>query len=886
MPDLILPFGNIRDASLPEVGAKALSLARMARLGLPVPPGFCVTLAAYRGHLADHDLNPLVKETIAAARLAGPAEKSRLLASLREAITTAVLPVEFRNLVEQAFRKLDARRVAVRSSSTVEDLPGLSFAGLYDTTLLKGDVWGCLDAVKKCWASLWTDRAFDYREKNRIDHTNAGMCVIVQKMVSAETSGVIFTADPVSGAPDLIVIEASFGLGEGIVSGKVTPDRFVLVRDKLRVVERAINRKTIQMVFTEQWGVREWPVEDERQEQPALDDALALRLGKLALATEQAFGRPQDIEWAQKDNELCLLQARPITTLPGAQAREERTVWTNVNVGEALPEAAPPLTLSLGSRFVDDLFNYIARLAGVRLGDIPLLGIIAGRPYLNINVFIALIRGIPIVNRMKLSELFGGLSESLIPKPADTPEIKVNRWKLPVSLPWLVFWFLRSQPKSGYKGLARLKEQTDALQQTDFGKLSDTELAAQAYHGIDQVLGWANDLGGAMTGMQYYSMLFNACRRWFGDGGTDDQHQGESIASKLLMGLGTVNSAQAGLELWRLAEVAGARPELKALVLSPEPWVSLRPKLAGVELGEEFLARWDQLMFLNGHHCRGEFDVSKPRWRELPDFVLDAVRGFIRAAGALDPEQEQRQRAAEREQLASECRRRLRNPFKKLMFGFLLKQAQAGASIRENVRDDVNRRVAIARMAMLELGTRLAQRGTIAERDDIFFLTQPELVPVIQGNQVFDIRNTIADRRAEFQRDQGITPPPVIVGRYQPDEHPPEPIDENAETLSGLAVSPGIVTGPARVILSYSHNEQVLPGEILVAPFTDPGWTPYFLPAAAIVVDIGGMLSHGSIVAREYGKPAVVNVGPATKIIKTGQMIQVDGNQGKVRILR
>ena len=383
MSDLILPFAAIRDTSLPAVGAKALSLARMARLGLPVPAGFCVTVQAYRQHLAEHDLDALVKETIPAAREADPVEKSRLLASLRDAITTGVLPVEFRKLVEQSFQQLDARRIAVRSSSTVEDLPGLSFAGLYDTLLLKGDVWTCLDAVKKCWASLWTERAFDYREKNRVDHINAGMCVIVQKMVPAEVSGVVFTRDPVSGVANRIVVEASFGLGEAIVSGKVTPDHFVLERDKLRVVERTVNRKAIEMVLTEQWGVKEWPVEEERQQQPAIDDALALRVAELALKVEHAFGCPLDIEWARAGNDVFLLQARPITTLPEDRDREKRIVWTNVNIGEAMPEAAPPMAHSGLRKFAGNLLRYIGKLAGVTIsmGDEAVFNEIAGRVF-------------------------------------------------------------------------------------------------------------------------------------------------------------------------------------------------------------------------------------------------------------------------------------------------------------------------------------------------------------------------------------------------------------------------------------------------------------------------------------------------------------------------
>jgi len=853
----------------------------MARLGLPVPPGFCITLAAYRRHLADHDLDALVKETVPAARQADPTEKSRLLASLREAIKTAVLPVEFRRLVELSFQQLAARRVAVRSSSTVEDLPGLSFAGLYDTFLLKGDVWTGLDALKKCWASLWTDRAFDYREKNRIDHINAGMCVIIQSMVSAEVSGVVFTRDPVSGAANRIVVEASFGLGEGIVSGKVTPDHFVLERDKLHVMERIVNRKAIEMVLTERWGVKEWPVEEERQQQPALDDALARRVAELALRVEHAFGRAQDVEWARTGRDVFLLQARPITALPEDKAREDRIVWTNVNIGEAMPEAAPPMAHSGLRRFAADLLHYIGRLAGVTISsdDDAVFNEIAGRVYFNVNALFAIVRGIPIVNRMKLSELLGGLSDELTPKPEDLPAIKTSRLKALLGLPGLLLWFLRSQPESGRKAVARVSEQTDELQRTDFRAWKDEDLPAQVFHGLQQVFDRTDELGGAMTGMQYFTLLARACRKWFND-------PESTIASKLLTSLGDINSAQAGLEIWRLSDMARARPQLQELVGSDLPWAELRPKLPAVELGDEFLARWNNLMFSGGHHCRGEFDVSKPRWRDQPDFVLATVRSYLRAGADFNPETTLRQQVAVREQLADDCRRRLRNPVKRVMFDFLLKRAQLGACVRENLRDDINRRVAIARTALLELGERLVRHGITAERDDVFFFYEPELMPVLRGIQSLDVRNTIADRKAEYRRNLEIFPPSVVVGRFKPDEYRPEPIDENAETLSGLAVSPGIVTGPARVIMSYSHDETVLPGEILVAPFTDPGWTPYFLPAAGIVVDTGGMLSHGSIVAREYGKPAVVNVGPATRIIKTGQQIQVDGNQGKVRILR
>jgi pyruvate,water dikinase len=898
MSGIILPFARIAAADAALVGAKAFNLARLTRLGLPVPPGFCVVAPAYRQHLADHELVPKVKATVAAARaqegLAQPDEvgassrKARVLTELREAIIAAPLTVEFRLAIEPVFQALDANRIAVRSSSTVEDLPGLSFAGLYDTVLLKTDLWGCLNAIKSCWASLWTERAFDYREKNRVDHFNAGMAVIVQKMIPSEVSGIVFTADPVSGAKDRVIVEAVYGLGEGIVSGKVAPDRFVLytrMGTRSRIVspaprtERAIARKATQVVFSEQWGVREWPVPDEQQQLPCIDDALARQLAKHALAVERAFGAPQDIEWARRGAEIAFLQARPITTLAPGRLWEERQVWTNVNLAEAVPEAIPPATQSLVDIFVKGIFGWLLKLSGIQLEDIRITDMIAGRPYINLNTFIGIVRNIPFLNRMRLSELFGGLKDELAPKPEDVADIKVNRLKILLGLPGFIIWFLANQPERGRRAVAELALETDRLQRQDFAQWSEEELQKQATFAFEEILTHADKLGGAMVGMQYYSMLFSVGRKWFND-------PESTVASHLLTSLGDIVSAQAGLELWRLADLAAARPALEALIRSDEKWEQLRPKLSGVELGDEFLKRWDELMFRHGHHCRGEFDVTKPRWRDQPDFVLETIRSFLRAGSSMNPEQEFRARVAEREQFTAECRRRLRNPFKRLIFGFLLKRAQAGASIRENLRNEANRRIAIGRMVMLLLGDRFARRGIIAERDDVFFLCQHELGPVQKGVQSFDVRNTISDRKAEYQRNLNITPPPVIVGRFNADDFQPEPIDENAETLSGLAVSPGVVTGRARVIMRYSHDEQVLPGEILVAPFTDPGWTPYFLPAAGIVVDIGGLLSHGSIVAREYGKPAVVNVGPATRIIKTGQMIQVDGNQGKVRILR
>ncbi len=384
-------------------------------------------------------------------------------------------------------------------------------------------------------------------------------------------------------------------------------------------------------------------------------------------------------------------------------------------------------------------------------------------------------------------------------------------------------------------------------------------------------------LGYALAGMMFTSVLYDLGRKWFKD-------KTGAKASRLLAGTGELQSAEAGIALWRLARDAAALPEIRAILLSPTAWNEVRPQLEALPAGREFLTRWDRFLHQHGHHARGEMDMYIPRWREQPDYVLEVVRNFMVAAGKTDPEADQRRHAVERERLKAKMLAVTSNPAKRLVFSYVVRQAQLSAAIRENVKDAGIRVIADTRAILVELGQRLAARGVFADADDIFFLRFPEVEPAVNGNAGFDIRASVAERRAEYAKNLTLSPPAIIVGRYDPEKHKPDTVDASAE-LKGLAVSPGIVTGPARVILN-TGTEQVLPGEILVAPFTDPGWTPYFIPAAGIVMDQGGLLSHGSIVAREYGIPAVVNVGAATRLIRTGQMIQVDGDSGRVRILQ
>jgi pyruvate,water dikinase len=433
--------------------------------------------------------------------------------------------------------------------------------------------------------------------------------------------------------------------------------------------------------------------------------------------------------------------------------------------------------------------------------------------------------------------------------------------------------------RRGLRFATDMRRKTESLGSGERPSLSESALLQkleEVMQEADRSLPDALAFGG--SGAMSMTQLFTICRRWLSD-------SDGSLGNALLAGLGGMDSAESGLAQWRLAALAHSHAEVEHALLGDGDFDQIRSALPAVTGGNEFLVAWDQFMAHYGHHTRGEIEFANPRWRETPEAVRNMICGYLSAPGAIDPITAHRQRGVERERLTSECRRRLRNPIKRVVFNFLLNNAQRGCLVRENVKSEAVRLIALCRDLIRELGERVHRRRLLQSVDDVFFLRYDELMPVVQGRADFDVVRTIASRKAEYERNLTLSPPQVVVGNFDPQHVVPDEFDANAKVLTGVAVSPGVATGPARVILHCDANEHVLPGEILVAPFTDPGWTPYFVRAAAIVMDQGGLLSHGSIIAREYGIPAVVNVGPATRIVRTGQTIHVDGGRGQVTIV-
>lgn len=860
---------HMRDADTPEAGGKAATLARLASAGMPVPAFFVVDTAAYRSHVER------LRTSIPDAP--GPGD----LARIREAIVRSPLHPTLIDTLRREYAELGGGPVAVRSSGTAEDLPASSFAGQHGTWFAP-DEDTMLIRVVDCWASLWSDRAFGYRVRSGTPHSDAAMAVIVQRLVRSEASGVAFSADPITGAR-LVTIEACRGIGEALVSGRVCPDRWVFSRPDLDVLESVIGRKPLEVVVREDGTVIERRVTGEDAMRPAIDEAAAIEVAHLAVRTEGLLGEPADIEWASADGTLALLQARPITTLPDTEPPVTScspTVWSNVNTGEVLPGVVTPMTHSVVGRMASNLVDSMLASLGITVDSERLTCLVGGRLYFNASMLGSAFGHLQLFGKADMQTLFGGMDAEpgmelpATTAPADTAT--VSRFGLLVGLPRFALWVWAHRPKRAEAFITETRRGTiayDARIATIDGSWTDDDVHTLASEIVRGLL----DLGGALAyagvGMLGYNVLANQTRRWLGD-------ETGSLANRLLGGRGGVDSADAGLRLAALASLARAQPQVLSAVMVGIDWDDVRLRLAKTDHGAGFVRLWDSFMAEHGHHTRGELEMAAPRWSEQPEAVLASLRALL-TSNASDLEAthaESGRGAAESEREALE---RL-GPLRRTMLRRTLAQAVLGARTRENVKSEGVRRLAAGRAILLVLGRRLTARGLIAAPDDIFYLRWDEVADVMA--ETAKGRDMVAARRELHERWLAVEPPPVVIGEWDgraPAGKGGHPLDE----LHGLAVSPGVARGHARVIASVLSEERLLPGEILVAPFTDPGWTPWFAAAAGIVVDMGGMLSHGSIIAREYGLPAVVNVAAGTKAISSGDLVEVDGDRGVVRVL-
>ena len=864
--EYLLPLDD-RRATLETVGGKGASLARLLRAGVAVPGGFHLTTAAYERFLTANGLESGIRAAFEKAETSKPDTLENVSGEIEELFLRGSMPEEISEAISQAYAGLpgDEPAVAVRSSATAEDLPGASFAGQQESFLNVRGEKELKEAVKRCWASLWSARAIGYRERQGFGHDRVSVAVVVQHLVPAEVSGILFTANPVTGVRDEVLINAALGLGEVVVGGRTTPDSLILDHATLRVKERQTGRQEVETALSEQ-GTIERPLGPERAAQPTLDDTQLARLAAIGLSIERHFDGPQDIEWAYADDHFWVLQARPITNLPPAPLIEVRweppfpgSAWWRRQVVENLPEPLSPLFDELYLReglelSIDTLMAFFG-ITYLRLEDFadrPFFATINGYAYSRANYKLRwgaipkLLRLVVDEFRMLFREAPGYWREQALPSYLAT----IERWKA-----------------------------------VDPAKEPDERLLA----GVREL---------ALEDARYWV----ACALMIADAKITDALLGRFLAltapgrgltsGMFLRGFPSP-TVDAEAELEGLAGRIRASDELRAVV-TDTPTRSLPEALKSTTAGQELLTGFARYLEQYGHQVYN-LDFVVPTQVDDPLPVLLSLKAMVQRSGH-DPRARQRTIVAERDARTEETARSF-DPLRRKLFRVLLGWAQRFGPYREQALFYMGAGWPTLRRLALESGRRLVESGSLLAAEDIFFLETPEIGAAITARATGQARPDLArlarERRELREARKRLHPPPVVPPghklRYGPfDMSAWETQRRNESTgavLRGFAVSPGRVSAPASVINSPADFSRMEPGTILVCPTTTPAWTPLFSQARGLVTDVGGVLAHGSIVAREYDIPAVLGTGVATRRIQAGQRIHVDGDAGTVTLL-
>jgi pyruvate,water dikinase len=874
----VVDLDEVASTQVAEVGGKAANLGELSRIdGVRVPPGFCVTAAAFRrivaaapsfGGALDRlmGLRPEDRDAIGAAS-----------AQVRRVIGEIPLPDELVAAVGAGLDRLgdgagDRIACAVRSSATAEDLPTASFAGQQDSYLNVVGVAAVVEHVRCCWASLFTERAVTYRARGGVDHRRVHMAVVVQAMVFPQVAGILFTADPVTGNRKVATVDAAWGLGEALVSGLVSGDAYRVRGDE--VVARAVGVKRQAVHALPEGGTRRGPVEAQRQRRPALTDTEAVRLVRLGRRIEAHFGRPQDIEWCLDGGGFAVVQSRPITTLYPVPEPDDGAPHVYVSVGhqQMMTDAIKPLGLSVwqlttprpmaeaGSRLFVDVAAALAA------------------PASRTSLVEGFARSDPLIGDALRTVVERG--DLLPPPPDEAPPAAPTVPEQPS---------IDADPDLVAELLAEI-DTSLATADRDISTRSGPELfdAVLADLGeLKRVLFDPRSLQVILAGMSASRWLNSHLQEWLGE---------PNVADTLTLSVPHNVTSEMGLALLDVADAVRPHPDVVAfLQRSAEDHAEgagyaddrFLDELAALRGGAQARDAFRGFLDRYGMRCPGEIDITRPRWSERPAALVPTILAHLRnhEPGAAERIFEDGRRRAQEK--AEEVLLRLRElpdgEPKAEETRAMIDRVRSFAGYREYPKYGMIARYFVYRRAILREAERLVRAGVVRDVDDVFYLRFSELHEAARTHHHVD-DHLVRQRRAEFAAARGLRPPrvftsdgEVITGTYRRDGLPPG-------ALAGLPVSAGTVEGRARVVVDMARAD-LEPGDILVTAYTDPSWTPLFVGITGLVTEVGGLMTHGAVIAREYGLPAVVGVQDATRLIPDGQRIRVHGTEGFVEVL-
>lgn len=873
MNSYLLDFQEVDKHKLSAVGGKGANLGELSRIeGIQVPEGFCVTTEVYKrviGH--NKELNILLNQ-LSLLKMDDRERISDISGKIRRVIEGVKCPKDIEEAATGYLAKFGADNAyAVRSSATAEDLPLASFAGQQDTYLNIIGKDAILQHVGKCWASLFTDRAVIYRIQNGFDHRKVYLSVVIQRMVFPQVSGIMFTADPVTSNRKVLSIDASFGLGEALVSGLVNADIY-----KVRggsIVDKKIFAKKLAIYALKEGGTEEREIEPKWQNMQTLTDKQILQLEVMGRRIEAHFGSPQDIEWCISNDKFFIVQSRPITTLyPIPENDGKNRVYMSVGHHQMMTEAIKPLGMSFlhflsfwwgenlkaaGGRFFKDLTHDLASplrkiiVSGIGKADVLMQ-----------NALFSLLQRKDFVKSLPRGK--GTINQGTEGLSGVIQAIKIYYQKNDVA----IIEGLIAHNEALIRDMKQGTEKVSGNELFEF-ILQDTKELKKAFLDSTNV--------GVLTLWFYASDWINKkMEKWLGE---------KNAVGTLSQSVANNVTAEMGLALLDVADVVRQYP-MVIEYLKQAGDETFFEDLAKLEGGNDVTDSIRTYLEKYGMRCPGEIDITKPRWSEKPTTLIPAILGNIKSVepnarsskfeqGRLEAEEKEQNLLRRLEQLPG-GKRKAKKTEK------MIRILRNFTGYREYPKYSVMKRFQIYKNALMKEAVKLVQKGVIREKEDIYYLSFEELREAVNTNQLD--YSIITGRKEDYETYEKLTPPRVMTseGEIISGEYNSGNIPQGA--LAGIPVSSGIIEGRARVVLKMA-DAHIEDGDILVTAFTDPSWTPLFVSVKGLVTEVGGMNTHGAVITREYGLPAVVGVENATKLIKDGQKIRVNGTEGYVEML-
>ncbi|OAH57089.1 MULTISPECIES: phosphoenolpyruvate synthase [Bacillaceae] len=871
MSSLVLGFQEMEKTQLLLVGGKGLNLGELSKIeGIQVPEGFCVTTVGYQKAIEQNETYHALLDRLTMLNVEDRDQIGEISRKIRQIIMEVEIPSDVVKAVTHYLSQFgNEHAYAVRSSATAEDLPHASFAGQQDTYLNIIGKEAILQHISKCWASLFTDRAVIYRMQNGFDHSQVYLSVIVQRMVFPQASGILFTADPITSNRMLLSIDASFGLGEALVSGLVSADCYKVQEEE--IVDKRIATKKLAIYGRKEGGTKTQQIDPDQQKTQTLTEQQILQLARTGRQIEAYFGCPQDIEWCLVDDTFYIVQSRPITTLyPIPEANDqENHVYVSVGHQQMMTDPMKPLGLSFfllttrapmrkaGGRLFVDVTHMLASPDSRKM----LLDAMGQHDPLMKDALITIIeRGdfIKYLSNDKQEQSSGKSNKSV--SSADSQAQIEND-------PTIVSDLIKSSQTS----IEKLKQNIQTKSGSDL-----FDFILEDIQQLKKILFDPQSSAVFMAAINASSWINEKMNKWLGE---------KNVADTLSQSVPNNITSEMGLALLEVADVIRPYPEVIDYLQHVKD-DNFLDELVKFDGGQETQDAIYDYLSKYGMRCTGEIDITKTRWSEKPTtlvpVILSNIKNFEPNASNRKFEQGRQEALKKEQELLDRLKQLPDGEQKAKETKRMIDLIRNFIGYREYPKYGMVNRYFVYKQALLKEAEQLVQANVIHEKEDIYYLTFEELHEVVRTNkQDYQI---ISKRKDEYKLYEKLTPPRVItsdgeiiVGEYKRENLP-------AEAIVGLPVSSGVIEGRARVILNM-EDADLEDGDILVTSFTDPSWTPLFVSIKGLVTEVGGLMTHGAVIAREYGLPAVVGVENATKLIKDGQRIRVHGTEGYIEIL-